>query len=367
MRATADPLITALAAFVVRQSAATHASAGMVSGIDRIPGSNVGLTVADRQLMAQVSRRLLQRGRADIGAEVHELLHACTRPLQDWFDEPEVRDGGLQRVVLIDADAGMPSIEARDLARGYDGYLPDEQAMLFREFMTVVKRNYADRRETAYTQVREWVIRHPLATSREIASFLASARLKGPLLGQVLGFYEQVPAGWAQAQGVAQCAYCGNALAVTTAGRYRCRTQVCADQRDAAVRTHLPLEDLQRVKRALMVYWINPGLDEIALYEALKAAGLDPRLYPDCDAVDIAVGDIGIDLKAYASPELLADTFSSDIGGLAAYRRRIIVIPDRLLKASPSYLDRLKGALQGPAMSLECRTVSSIQRELTGA
>ena len=65
-----------------------------------------------------------------------------------------------------------------------------------------------------------------------------------------------------------------------------------------------------RLSKGLRQYWFEPGIDEIRMFDRLVAAGLPARLYPHRDRVDIDMGendDIGIDLKSYTSPELLAE------------------------------------------------------------
>lgn len=360
-------LLSALAAFVVRQSAVVQQEGGIVSGVDRIPGSNVGLTSEDRHVMARISQHLLIRGSTDFGAEVHQLLHQCGQPLGQWLDHQEVVSCGLQHVTLIDPDAAVPSLEARELAKGFQGYLPDEEEILFGAFKAACKKHYGSRSAYAYTAVREWVVRHPIARFQDIQEFLIKAKLVGPMIRTILQFYEAVPLGWSLKEGVPICSDCGNAMSRLPNKQMRCRTPACAETANPVVASYGQGEDLLRVKRSMMVYWVNPGFDEIRLYDSLKTAGHEVDLYPCEDRVDLAIGTTGMDLKAYRSPELLAEHFNNGIGGLAHYTRRIVVVPNRLLIAVPDYLRRLKQALQGAAAALECRSVKDIEREFRHA
>ena len=79
-------------------------------------------------------------------------------------------------------------------------------------------------------------------------------------------------------------------------------------------------------------------------------------MYPFRDRVDISVGDIGIDLKTYASPETLGLKFKKGIGGLAYYDERWVVVPDWQVASVPSYLDRLRKAMGRP--DVRCLSVS---------
>ena len=101
----------------------------------------------------------------------------------------------------------------------------------------------------------------------------------------------------------------------------------------------------RRVQRSIHQYWVEPGIDEIFLFDALIQEGLPARLYPEQDKVDIAVGNIGMDLKTYASPEILGAKFKKGIGGLAFFERKWLLIPDWLLKLTPNYLQRLRAAM----------------------
>lgn len=61
--------------------------------------------------------------------------------------------------------------------------------------------------------------------------------------------------------------------------------------------------------------------------------------------MDIAIGNIGMDLKTYASPEILGAKFKKGIGGLAFYEHKWLLIPDWLIDLTPGYLQRLRIAM----------------------
>ena len=111
------------------------------------------------------------------------------------------------------------------------------------------------------------------------------------------------------------------------------------------------------------------------LFDALVGAGLSPRLYPHRDRVDIDLGaasGVGMDLKAYASPELLGRRLKKRPGGLVFYTQRWLVVPDWLASATPGYMDRLKWAL-GAGSNIQAMTVGQaleralVLQENTGA
>jgi hypothetical protein len=127
----------------------------------------------------------------------------------------------------------------------------------------------------------------------------------------------------------------------------------------------IPIASAMRLARGIRQYWQEPGFDEVRLYDQLLAAGAAPVLYPQMDRVDIEVGEVGMDLKAYVSPELLAARLQRSIGGLSHYRLKWLVVPDRLIRRIPAYLERLTGALKGSP--LRVLPVSSVRRELQNA
>jgi hypothetical protein len=101
---------------------------------------------------------------------------------------------------------------------------------------------------------------------------------------------------------------------------------------------------------------VEPGIDEIIQYDALVGLGLPAILYPNRDRVDIGVGKTGIDLKTYASPEILGAKFKRSLGGLAHYATKWVVVPDWQVVTTPSYLDRLRTAME--RSDVRCLSVS---------
>lgn len=341
-----DMVVPALAALVVRQARTALFERRIIAGVSRGPGSPVGLTTEDRRTMALVSRVCLCAGLPDHGAEIHELLALCAQPLGEWLAVSQVTEAGLQNTILLLEDDGLPSVEAEELAHGFGSMTAGLEEQLFQRLHELLKKYPAERADAYYTAVREFVVRHPISS---LPSFHAlSGILPAQLMMQMqTTFYEPVPDAWESGKGVPICAACGNALRAGKAGLV-CRTRACAASHRAEVAQHVRASDAFRAVRALKQYWIEPGLDEVRLFDRIKAMGLAPSLYPNRDEVDIAVGDIGIDLKAYTSPEILGRRFNQSIGELAKYRRKWVVIPDSYVEITPNYLGRLASAAQRP-------------------
>lgn len=351
---SAGLLIPALAALVVRQARLSLIEGNMVAGVTRTPGSPVGLEPEDRRAMAMVSRACLANGFPDQGAEIHNLLAACTRPLGEWLPVPEVAEAGLNFATMIHEDEGIPTAEAEELAVGFGGMTAGLEEQLFAKFMEILGRFPEDSANTYYTQVREFVVRHPVCTADDLKTL---GNNLPSLIWIVLQqqFYEAVPMAWEAGSGVPICDYCGNAMRLGSAGLV-CRTATCAVAAPAKTSAAYPAAGLLRVSRGIRQYWVEPGIDEIRLYDALRHAGMEPQLYPFRDRVDIAVGETGIDLKTYASPETLGLRLKRGIGGLAYYAKRMVVVPDWQVASMPSYLDRLRRTMGRD--DIVCLTVS---------
>lgn len=339
-------LIPALAALVIRQAQLSLIEGRMVAGVDRVYGIPVGLSPEDRRAMALVSRACLVNGLPDHGAEIHDLLAYCTRPFGEWLPIAEVTDNGLSSTEFIQEEDGVPTPEAEELASGFGGMTSSLEDQLFGKFMEVIGKFPDSSANTYYTLVREFVVRHPLCTTEDMKRFGSSGDLPPQLWIMIQQqFYEPVPESWSNGSGVPVCDHCSNALRRGKAG-LACMTVACASSLPAKSSRSLPASSLMRVSRGIRQYWVEPGIDEIRLYDALLAAGLKAELYPNRDRVDIAVGDIGLDLKTYTSPEMLGRKFKRNLGGLVHYKDRIVVIPDWQAAAVPSYIDRLERAME---------------------
>lgn len=347
-------LIPSLAALVVRQAHLSLIQGRMVAGVSRNNGIPVGLSREDRRAMGLVSRACLVSGLPDRAAEIHDLLACCTQPLGSWLNVPEVTESGLGCTSLIHAEEGIPTAEAEELASGFSGMTAGLEEQLFAKFMEVIGRFPEEAGNGYYTQIREFVVRHAVCSAEEIKQI---GNDLPSILWMVLQqqFYEPVPMSWAVGDGVPICDHCGNAMKQGKAGLV-CRTSACQASSSASTSKSIPASRLLRVSRGIRQYWVEPGIDEIRLYDALVPKGIATVLYPFRDRVDISVRNIGIDLKTYASPETLGLKFKKGIGGLAYYDERWVVVPDWQIVSVPSYLDRLRKAMGRP--DVRCLSVS---------
>jgi hypothetical protein len=356
-------LPAALAALVMRQASQVILRQRPISGVLRQVGDQVGLDREDLQAMALVSRARLREGRSDIGAEIHDLLFYCTKPLGSWLPLPEIYAERLANVVLLDAEEGVPTREAEELSRRFVSATASLEELLFSRFHELLAKTSRVAANIHYSRVREFVVRHPIVTSDDLASLTSDLpSFIGVLITQQ--FYEPIPEGWGTDNQLKQCWHCGNAMRKTPAGE-SCRTHACAESLPAKSNKVVAVEKSLRLTRGIRQYWQEPGFDEIRLFDELDAAGLKPTLYPHLDRVDIEVGEVGIDLKAYVSPELLVSRLKRSIGGLAHYQQKWLVIPDRLIRRIPAYLERIFEPLG--QVGVRVLATSSVLKELRRA
>jgi hypothetical protein len=353
----------ALAALVTRQAKQLFGGGGasMISGVDRLYSSTSGLGDEDRRAMALVSRARLSLGLSDVGAEIHELLAHCTFPFEEWLPIDAVKAEGLGKVRLIDPEDRQPTLEAEELAAGFGGMTSLLEEQVFGSFQDALSKQPQRLANDYYTAVRTFVVRNPVVTRAQLLKL--ASELPMSVVTCVEQFYEPLPRAMVRGSAVDLCGHCGNLMQARTGG-LRCTTLACSAVHGASSRGTVPADDLFRLNRALRKYWLEPGIDEIRLADQLSAAGHKVRLYPDRDLVDIDLGGgtVGIDLKAYSSPELLGEKLRQRPGGLRQYRVQLLVIPDWMARREQSYIDRVSACLEGSP--IRALTLSDAVREL---
>lgn len=360
-------VLAALSALVVRQARQSVIDGRIVSGVSRRYGMQVGLTPEDRRAMGLVSRVALEAGLPDYGAEIHELLFQCTRPLGEWLIIPEVSAQGMGDAPLICGASYMPTPECIDLADGFCGLSANFEERLFQKFIESLSVLTKASANTYYSSIREFIVRNPVCTLTLLRQEMESLPSQLWRLMQY-EFYEDVPGGWEIDGVVPMCGHCGDAMMQSAAGLV-CRTQACTVSFPSKQGGSQPVESIQRVKRGIKQYWVEPGYDEILLFDRLSELGLESELYPNMDRVDIAVGEIGLDLKAYNSPETLGRRFQKGIGGLAFYSDKWVVIPDWLISSKPAYIDRLSAIADRPEVDFMSVSdaLARLKRNISGA
>ncbi len=228
------------------------------------------------------------------------------------------------------------------------------EGLHFDQFYQAVSNLRSRQQAPAYTQIREFIVRNPVAPVNAIKK-LASDPVLMRIADLFEAFYEPIPIGAIRNGGsILTCNRCGSILWPDTDAKTfpegRCRLSHCNEKGASKCGKviHDP-RDHRTIKKEILAYWVGPGLDEILIYDCLNAKNVSATLYPDRDAVDVGAKNLsfGIDAKSYACPSLLGRKLSSGIGRLAKYAERYIAVPDAKLTFNPNYLSELKAAYTG--------------------
>jgi hypothetical protein len=359
-------VIGALAALVIRQARAGLVDHQTITGLSRFPGSRSGLGREDRKAMALVSRLCMEASLPDFGGEIHDLLTRCREPLQDWLKAPKIMESGYGATVLIDPDHGIPTPEAQDLAESFGSITAHLEERLFAAFKDALAKFPQESADEYYATIREFVVRNPVVTS---AALLAIGKVLPPVLWLPVQreFYEPFPAAYSGTP-LQLCAHCNSLLRLRKHGiaLLACQSRACRNERPMREGVSISADEAYRVTAALHQFWVEPGIHEIWLYDALKAQYMDVALYPYQDRVDIGAPNesFGIDLKAYASAETLGLKLRSGIGGLSHYQKKLLVVPDWIVNSQAGYLDRLRAAIGDNASRLTICAVSEVTSAL---
>jgi hypothetical protein len=163
----------------------------------------------------------------------------------------------------------------------------------------------SEERNRAYSAIREFVVRNPAVNKERLHGFVAEGG-HAAAARVIMSFYRPVPQAALFGGSARQCGHCGALL---------------WPDRDAAF----------------------------------------------ADAADVGVDGlaIGIDVKTYASPIVLAARLTRSIGRLELFDRCIIAFPDDKLRLNSSYREQLRNTYQG-SRGLEFMTVSDAIRGLGG-
>lgn len=360
------------------ESAAVLLARGLCEIYDRIVGDGVAvrqdatLPQSARVALTRLSGIALANGADDdFGASVHQVMDRACSPFRDWGLPSFAPPFKHADVTLIDRDLGVPTGDCRELARsaGSESAIHEE---IQHESLRAALRGYAPKEQSrAYAAIREFVVRNPVAPYGDILSFIGDG---GHLAAAqtITRFYRNIPLGALHGGVARRCAHCGSLLwpdrDAANFPEGRCRLSQCRlSHSHPAKRDDIANPDEWKLADpGVLAYWVGPGLDEIRIHDALKAAGRKVALYPQADAADVGVDGlaVGIDVKTYASPVLLAAKLSVSIGRLDIFARKIVAAPDAKLTVNPRYLEHLATAYTGQH-ALEFMTVSQAIRALS--
>jgi hypothetical protein len=316
-----------------------------------------------RQASARLGRLYFEEGCEDRASSLHRLLSQCMTPLRQWSPRvisciPDAGDA-----VLIDPDYRVPSEDCEIIAQQAEGVSLDDliENRLHNELTKTIAK-LGDDGDAAYTAVREFIGRHPLATNAEMHELYTDPELPHAAVDFVRSLYRPVHA-YAAVEGmVHRCQYCRG-----TIGRNgRCELPGCReDHPQSQLAEPVPLDVASVARPEVLKYWVDPAREELRLYDALRQARMSADLYPHSDRCDVALGeDVGVDVKDYRDPSNLARKLNRGLGGLVHYRRCIVAVADRRAR-SGDYIERVREQLLPENQQrLEVRSVSDTIRML---
>ncbi len=318
-----------------------------------------------RRALARLSRLCVDEGVEDIGSSIHLVMGRATLPMRSWGVPSFADDFRYGDVELADGSLGVPTDDCRELARMGGSEINAEEDLHHEQLRAAVQSYPASQRASAYTAIRELVVRRPVISQNELHDFISRGHAHAART--IHGLYRSIPQG-ALSGGVARrCGRCGALLWPVRDPAFpdgRCQVRQCVLEGETVPGEVIDQPSLSRLANAaLLAFWVGPGLDEVRLHDALIARGRNSVLYPMADAADVGLDalSVGLDVKSYASPLVLGARLSRGIGRLSLFGRRVIVVPDYKLRINPRYIDDLRGAYTGDE-ALEFMTVASAIR-----
>lgn len=339
----AQDTLTLLARGIVEQFRLVSQHGAIVGHVGGTPTGHTSTPISFRQAAARLGRLFFEEGREDLAASYHLLLVQCQKPLRDWAPAalwalPSVAD-----TILVDPAYRVPSEECEALSQQVEGSSLEDliEHRLHAGLSETLSRLGTDK-DAAYTSIREFIGRHPMASAQELQSLRANPELTNAAVEFVFDLYRPVHAENARKGLVQRCSFCQALIGPDG----RCVLQGCREDHHATQRTTpLPLDQAFVARPEVLKYWADPAREELRLYDELRGAGIEALLYPHTDLCDVAIGEeVGIDVKDYREPVQMARKLNRDRSGLAHYARRFVAIAERRLRTG-DYLGRLREQL----------------------
>lgn len=339
-----------------------------------------------QQALNGLSACWLERTPASLSA----LLRTFEQPLDDWWpadvhplpDEIDSRfgllDGTFLDEQLIDYLEAYPELEKERDGLLAHGIVADNQLM--RALLVDSRSQYSENpvaTQHAYQAAREFVIRHPVTTPRE----LNEAMRGNPFRDQVTGMYLQATSIGSMLEFKRQYWVCrcgilySNDNELGSVNPAWCRTNCPGEE----MRRPLALDPQLRIlRRGIQLRTMLPGLAEIELYDQLvemvdKGLVAEVSLWPGVDLYDLRIvlpnGSIlAVDVKDYRSPIGLANyimkTGFPPAEGTLAYTDTFFVVPSQRVQSDRAYLRRVHQRLRGKHVAIEVLTADQFIRRV---
>jgi hypothetical protein len=320
-----------------------------------------------RRGLAMLSAFCLKSGHdKDLGAQPNAFTELAGRPIGEWGPTPfaECED---RELVLVDSGCGVPTVECRQAAGGEVDAAEDVYHSRLRELL---KKLGDKRAPAAYAEIREFIVRHPCLPISALIAFLQEYPQVAP---EVMSFYRPLPFSALHGHALKVCSGCGGPLFpvpdVTSYPNGRCALRECRMiDGSRPPSEEIRIDDLNSwrlAERAVLSYWVGPGIPEIRLYDQLSAVlPGEVNLYPMSDSADIGIRtpEIGIDVKSYSSAVRLGQHFAQTCGNLELFNRRIVAVPDPWLRRDRDYLTTLR-AIAGGRFGIEFLSTAQVVQE----
>ncbi|GAB1257124.1 hypothetical protein NBRC116494_16260 [Aurantivibrio plasticivorans] len=320
-----------------------------------------------KRAMGLLGRLCIEEGKEDSFASIHDTLTLCKLPFNDasWalsaFKDAHFELGSVN---LIDQDHRCPTQDCVELASGGNEANIKEQFSF--ELLTQLCSGFGTQKHRVYTSVRRFIGEKPVTTGREIAAHAkkhSMAKIEQFLSREV---YSPIGSHILIDERLYLCPKCGAPIRKVEEKLGKCTIKQCPDYGK-----HIPLIDGRKpeadslvLKPHLLSFWFGPSIDELAVYELARKLlpETEIQLYPESDACDISIDgyDIGIDVKSYSSPYLLANALNRTIGRLNRYTKKIIAVSDTSISRHRDYLATLKRYYNNE-IPIEFMSVSSVK------
>lgn len=329
-----------------------------------INGNEIPFTL--KRAMGLLGKLCVEEGKEDEFACVHTTLALCKLPFNHsrWplasFKAPTFQFSSIN---LIDVDHRCPTQDCIELA-SIGNELNIKELFSF-ELLQQLCSGFGSSQHEAYKKIREFIGRNPITTIQAIVEFTRAENIAkvepfltheiySPLGKHILadGFLHR-------------CKHCHAALRKVYEGLGSCPIKQCSlyGRHISLDDPETPRDDSVILNPHLLTFWFGPAIDELSIFDLAEDCGHDVQLYPESDACDIAIDgyDIGIDVKSYSSPILLARALNRSIGRLTMYHKKIIAVSDSSIARHIDYLSVL-AKNYNDVYPLEFHSVSSVKK-----
>lgn len=314
----------------------------VVGHTDRMKTGVINTPTILHQAMAHLGRHYFTEGREDRAASIHQLLQLCMEPLDSWAPRALSELEKYRDAILIDPVYHVPNEDCEAIAEEAEGTNLSGliEHYLHEELRSKLKQ-LGSEADLAYTTIRDFFGRHPMATWNELQRLYLNPELNNDAIEFVRRLYLPVHASNATGGHIRRCSRCMALIASDGL----CVLAGCREDFPNPVATQASLHKSEAfiARPEVLKYWADPAREELRLYDALcgdKNLQRRVHLYPHSDWCDVSIDeDVGVDVKDYRDPVRLAQRLNRSLGNLSRYSERILAIAQR--RWSDTYRDRL--------------------------